>query len=616
MVGLKNVAVEKYSQVISLIDETLERIIQDGFNAEKIEASLNSTEFHLRELNTGSRPRGLTIMTEMLKNWIYDRDPLQEVRFEEELQILRDHLQEDPNYLAKRLQEYLLENKHRVTLTLSPKPGLNTTKQTQAEEALRARKEALSTTQVEHLVRQTRELVDHQSRGDTPEQKAKIPRLTKADLAGEVERVDTQVHRQGEREILVHTLPTNGISYVDFAFDLRHLSAEEYLYLPFLQRAYQEFDTQENTRAEITTRLDTHTGGFRTSVLNFNDTQGKLHSYFLISGKALPAKLPILRETITEILQATDFARPKKITQFLKDEIAGYESAFLSSGNALALTHLQGQLNLPGYLNDHLGGVRQFEQLKQWQKDAAVEAIISKLQELNVKILLSPHRYGNLSAEASDGLAGLREVEQFFEQFESQEVASTTLTLPDRAEDTAFVTTTKVNYNCLALQLGLEDKNHVPVILKYANLDYLWNKIRVIGGAYGTRANYSRATDTFTIMSYRDPRTSESYEDYLGLAQHLQQPLDDNALLQAITGAIGAFDSYELPHQKGRSAFLHHLTGRTYEELDQMRADILNTTQADFVEFGQKLVSLDIALKASVTNAEGAQNLGFEKRSV
>ena len=89
MVGLKNVAPENYAQVTTLIDETLQKIVAEGFPAEKIEASLNSTEFHLRELNTGSRPRGLTIMTEMLKNWVYDRDPLQEVRFAEDIAILR-----------------------------------------------------------------------------------------------------------------------------------------------------------------------------------------------------------------------------------------------------------------------------------------------------------------------------------------------------------------------------------------------------------------------------------------------------------------------------------------------------------------------------------------------
>ena len=503
-----------------------------------------------------------------------------------------------------------------MTLTLSPEAGLNARKSTAQEQELAQRKQALDQNGRDSLVAQTTELIARQSRADTPTDKAKIPRLGKDDLAGTVERIDTQVHAIERGELLTHALPTNGITYVDIAFDIRHLGAEDYLYLPLLQRAYKEFDTSRHSNDELTTRLDTHTGNFRTSVLNTNDTRGNLHSYFLVSGKALPDKLEIWRETVREILTDIELDRPKKITQFLKDEIAGYESAFLSSGNALALAHLQGQLNLPGYLGDHLGGVRQFEQLRAWQKDNAVESIIANLQALHRKLFAGARVLGNVSAEAGDLLGGQREVEQFIAGFESQAVEQITHALPSTRENIAFVVPTKVNYNCLGLQLGLENANCVPVILKYANLDYLWNKIRVIGGAYGTWAGYSRLTDTFTIMSYRDPRTTETYADYTGLAEYLQQPLDDDALLQAITGAIGAFDSYELPHQKGRSAFMRHIIGRTYEELDQMRADILDTTAQDFQIFGEKLSALDTSLKASVTHEDGAKSLGFQTRRV
>ena len=43
------------------------------------QAALNTFEFRLREFNTGSFPKGLSVMLGMMSQWIYDRDPVQGV---------------------------------------------------------------------------------------------------------------------------------------------------------------------------------------------------------------------------------------------------------------------------------------------------------------------------------------------------------------------------------------------------------------------------------------------------------------------------------------------------------------------------------------------------------
>lgn len=63
--------------------------VAEGFPQEAIDASVNSVEFSLREFNTGSFPRGLSFMLGAVNQWIYDRDPLDGLRFEKPLQELK-----------------------------------------------------------------------------------------------------------------------------------------------------------------------------------------------------------------------------------------------------------------------------------------------------------------------------------------------------------------------------------------------------------------------------------------------------------------------------------------------------------------------------------------------
>ena len=73
-------------QVEQLILSELERLAGTGFSATAIEAAVNSIEFSLRENNTGSFPRGLSLMLRSLASWIYDKDPFQPLQWKDDLQ--------------------------------------------------------------------------------------------------------------------------------------------------------------------------------------------------------------------------------------------------------------------------------------------------------------------------------------------------------------------------------------------------------------------------------------------------------------------------------------------------------------------------------------------------
>lgn len=72
-------------QVEQLIMSQLEELADKGFTDSAIEAAINSIEFSLRENNTGSFPRGLSLMLRAAAAWIYDKDPIEPLSWQEDL---------------------------------------------------------------------------------------------------------------------------------------------------------------------------------------------------------------------------------------------------------------------------------------------------------------------------------------------------------------------------------------------------------------------------------------------------------------------------------------------------------------------------------------------------
>lgn len=61
-IGLKGVSEDDIQKVEELVVSTLKKLADEGFDADAVEASMNTIEFSLRENNTGSFPRGLSLM--------------------------------------------------------------------------------------------------------------------------------------------------------------------------------------------------------------------------------------------------------------------------------------------------------------------------------------------------------------------------------------------------------------------------------------------------------------------------------------------------------------------------------------------------------------------------
>jgi Zn-dependent M16 (insulinase) family peptidase len=154
----------------------------------------------------------------------------------------------------------------------------------------------------------------------------------------------------------------------------------------------------------------------------------------------------------------------------------------------------------------------------------------------------------------------------------------------------------QVNYVGKGVNLyeaGYEYDGSALVVNRYLQMAYLWEKIRVQGGAYGGFSLFDDASGVFTFLSYRDPNlasTLENYDNAGAFLQHLDSTrLNTQELTKVIIAAIGELDAYQLPDAKGFTSMMRYLTGRTDELRQQIREQVLSTNGEDFIAFGEAL---------------------------
>ncbi len=81
------------------------------------------------------------------------------------------------------------------------------------------------------------------------------------------------------------------------------------------------------------------------------------------------------------------------------------------------------------------------------------------------------------------------------------------------------------------------------VLKTIANYDYLWNNVRVKGGAYGVFINFGRS-GSMSICSYRDPNINETLKAYDEFAKYLENfNTDEREMTKYILGTINSLDT-------------------------------------------------------------------------
>ncbi|XP_055815817.1 presequence protease 1, chloroplastic/mitochondrial [Solanum dulcamara] len=595
-IGLKGVSEENIQKVEELIMSTLEGLAEKGFDSDAVEASMNTIEFSLRENNTGSFPRGLALMLRSIGKWIYEMDPFEPLKYQKPLEALKARIAKEGSkaVFAPLIDQYILRNPHRVTVEMQPDPEKASREEQIEKETLDKVKASMTPEDLAELARATHELRLKQETPDPPEALKSVPSLSLQDIPRKPVLVPTEIGDINGVKVLKHDLFTNDVLYAEVVFNMSSLKQELLPLVPLFCQSLLEMGTKDLDFVQLNQLIGRKTGGI--SVYPFTSSvHGKVDpcSKIIVRGKATSQRTEDLFNLINRVLQDVQLDDQKRFKQFVSQSRSRMENRLRGSGHSIAAARMGAKLNVAGWISEQMGGVSYLEFLKgledQVEKDWT--QISSSLEEIRQSLLSKNGCLINLTADGKNLNNAEKHISKFLDL-----LPSTSLVEPaawnaqlSRSNE-AFVVPTQVNYVGKAANLyeaGYELEGSAYVISNYVSNTWLWDRVRVSGGAYGGFCSFDSHSGVFSFLSYRDPNLLKTLDVYDGTSNFLKElEMDDDALTKAIIGTIGDVDSYQLPDAKGYSSLLRYLLGVTDEERQRRREEILSTRVEDFKKFG------------------------------
>ena len=586
----KNANVEQKEEFIRVIEDTLRGIAENGMDKKALRAGINYYEFRFREADFGNYPRGLMYGLQLYDSWLYDETkPFIHMQAIPTFEFLKSQV--DTGYFEGLIRNYLLENTHGAVVIIRPEQGRTARMDRELAEKLQAYKESLSPEEVQKLVDDTHELEQYQEEESSPEDLAKIPVLKREDISREIAPIYNDEMEIGGVKLVHHNVETNGIGYVTMMFDLSGIREELLPYVGILQSVLGIIDTTNYEYGELFNEINIHTGGIGTSLELYTDVtkvkEKEFRATFEMRGKALYPKMDVLFSMMREILMESrldDEKRLKEILAMLKSRLL---ASFLSSGHTTAALRALSYTSPMSKFKDDTDGIGFYEAVKVIEEDfdGQKETLIRNLKEITRRIF----RADNLMLSYTSSEEGLEPMTKAFAAVKDSlytggEMTDEACVLHCRKRNEGFKTSSKVQYVARVgnfIDGGQKYSGTLQILKVILGYDYLWQNIRVKGGAYGCMSNFNRIGDAY-LISYRDPNLERTMEVYEGVVDYLKNfNVSDRDMNKFIIGTMSSLDRPMNPAAKGARSMNLYMNRVSEEMIRSERGQILDAQQDD-----------------------------------
>jgi hypothetical protein len=550
---------------------------------------------------------------------LYEGDPYAALRIDAPLAAIKARVQSGERYFESLLGRYFVENSHRATVVLEPDPALAERRAAAEQERLVSARAGMTSADIERVVADTAELRRRQDQIDSPEALATIPALLLSDLDKTVRKIPA---RSGARpELYVHDLFTNGIIYLDLGFNLHSLTPDLLPFIPLFGRALTETGAGAQDFVQLVQRIGRNTGGIHSQLfLSSAPERKQAESWLFLRGKAMAAQTGELLAILGEVLRAAHLDDRERFRQMLLEEKASLESGLVRAGHRVVNTRIKSRIDEGGWAGDQTGGVGQLFFLRElaqrvdqdWPSvQAALETIRARLLNQSgmvCNVTLDGENYGRVEAGLVDFLNSLPAADLELAEWPAPGgPAAEALTIPSQ-----------VNFVGKGESLfahGYSLHGSILAIMNYLNSTFIWEKVRVQGGAYGGFAAFDQYSGILSFLSYRDPNLTATLDVYDRTAEFLRTlELSDSELTKSIIGAIGDLDAYQLPDAKGFTSLARRLLGVDDERRQRFRTELLGTSVADFHRLGDAMEGLAGSGKVVLLGSAAAVQAAAESR--
>ena len=585
----KNANVEQKQAFIDTIENTLKDIVENGIDKKAIEAGINYHEFHFREADYGRYPTGLMYGLEIMGSWLYDDSkPFLYVELLEVYQTLRNHM--STRYFEDLIQKYLLDNAHGSIVIVKPEQGRTARMEQELKDKLAEYRASLSTEEVEKIMVDTHHLVEYQDEPSTEEGLKTIPVLKREDISKEITPYYNEEMKIDDTVMIYHEIETNGIGYLDFLFDVSNVPTELIPYMGILQATLGMMDTDNYAYGELFNEINVHTGGVLTSMEVYPNVRKVQEKEYVptieMKTKALYHKLPTAISIMKEMIRCTKFQDSKRLAEILDMMKSRLQSRFQSAGHSTAIARAASYGSVISKYKDVTNGITFYElvsELVEHFEEHQVE--ISQNLETLVRMIFRPE---NLMVSYTGSRESIVDIEELTRSLRAElyteEVVKEPFVLEVVKRNEGFKTSSKVQYVARTgnfIDKGVPFHGALHILKVIMGYEYLWQNVRVKGGAYGCMSGFNRIGEGY-FVSYRDPNLKETMDIYEGVVEYLKTfTASEDEITKFIIGTMSELDQPMTPSAKGDRSLNLYMNGISREMLEKERMQILTATQED-----------------------------------
>lgn len=608
---------------LQVVQDTLEKIVENGIDKTTLLAGLNSIEFDTKESDFGSIPKGLMWGLDVMASWIYDDEkPFIHLETNKIFDELRKNI--EGNYFEELLTKYLINNTHHSVVVLAPKKGLTEEKESRLMESLQAKKVGLSKEEIEKIITETRELEEFQKTPSTQEELETIPLLEISDINKNPRPLISKKSQVENIPVLHSDIFTNGIGYVDIAFDCSRMPEKYHQYIGLLKYLLTYMDTDRDYM-ELNMDIDLNLGGLAFDTgLYVSQSENKIKLNTEIHFKALNENIKIAYEIINEVIMKTKFDNEKRLKELLEELKLRMNRRIVSSGDSVARLRAMSYYSKAYYLRDQIAGLAFYEFISDIvdnfneKKDEVIAMLYDTVKKVFVKdnMILNFAGDGENFEKVKEYTVDLKKnmfdsSDDFKEQFDGWKF------VPQQKNE-AIVTSGQVQYVTMAGNYNDEGEKEEYdgsffVLGNIMRNKYLWNNIREKGGAYGCNCVIGKTGDGF-FSSYRDPKLKESVEVYKKAPEFIENfNVDEREMRKYIIGTISLLDTPLNAADISGREFTNYMAGVPYESLCKTRLKVLATTPEDIRNLAPKVKKIidrnNICVVGSKSAIEGSREL-------
>ena len=586
--GAKPDSARAFRQII--VDEC-RRLAEDGIPRDRLEAVLSSEEYALRQRDYGVAD-GVAITCDLLSTWLYDDDAATAaLTYGPIYAELRAEL--DGSYFEDLLRELVLQSDHCALVDLIPIDAAEAGEDPEAAE-LAQLVASLSEAQLQEVADNVAALRAVQEAADAPDARATLPRLRVSDIGPARPEPALTLDTLTPLPCLKHDIPTHKLAYFMAYFDLTHVSYAELPYVSILARLMKQLGTTCRSASELDSYIGSNLGFLAFAPEVMAQPNWKLARPVLtVAAGALSEKIDQLAAIPAEVWGKTVFEDTDRIRDVLTQMRIGMEQGFITSGHQAALARAWSYVSPAGMVAENISGVDFYRFLRELVDhfDERADELVAKLRELQARIFTSTDTVASFTGSEAD-------YERFWAAagdlgLAPREAAAKELYVPmPQPKREAFIIPSDICYVAKAADpraMGLTMDGSWNVASTVLSYDYLWNEIRVKGGAYGCgfRAVCDRQLLFYT---YRDPAIDPSIERIAGAGTWLSSfDPDEQSFEGFIVSSVAGHDAPVKPYALTRRQNKEFFTKRPVGWREELRAGMLAATPDKLRALGETI---------------------------